>query len=269
MKFSVLLSVYKDERPEYLHQALTSIWDEQLLKPDQVVLVQDGPLNEALYSVIILWKDWLGSIFTVIDLPVNVGLGKALNQGIEHCSYDLIARMDSDDVSYPDRFSTQVQFMVDNPDIAAASSFIEEWSADLSSLTSLKRLPCTYGALLVYAKKRCPLNHPVTIYRKSIIKACGGYPPLPKSQDYPLWATLLVRGYKLANIPLVLLKMRTGDEFWKKRALKHLKFEIMNFNYQRRIRFINNFEYIRNISIRILLRLSPAFCKKIAYKFFR
>ncbi|GHV72345.1 hypothetical protein AGMMS49928_29020 [Spirochaetia bacterium] len=126
MKFSVLLSVYKNEKPEYLNRALVSIWDDQTLKPDQIVLVEDGQLTSELDKVIDEWQQRLSDIFTVVNLPENVGLGAALNEGLKYCKHDLVARMDTDDVSLPDRFEKQIAFMNNNPQIAVSSAFIEE-----------------------------------------------------------------------------------------------------------------------------------------------
>jgi glycosyltransferase involved in cell wall biosynthesis len=104
MSLSVLMSVYYKENPEYLQQALESIWDAQTLKPDEIVLVEDGPLTTELYSILTNWKNKLDKILKRVPLEKNEGLTKALNMGIEHCSGEFIARMDSDDISCPNRF---------------------------------------------------------------------------------------------------------------------------------------------------------------------
>ena len=108
--FSVLMSVYADENPQYLDEALCSIWDQQTLKPGQIVLVKDGPLTNELDNCINTWKQKLGDVLTPVELPKNVGLGSALNKGLEQCRYELVARMDSDDVSAPERFEKQINY---------------------------------------------------------------------------------------------------------------------------------------------------------------
>lgn len=119
MPFSVLLSLYEQETSTFLDQAIFSIWDSQDLKPSQIVLVQDGPLTAELKAVIIEWKNKLGAILTIVPLEKNVGLAAALNEGLKHCHYELVARMDTDDIAMPTRFEKQIAFMQQNPDIAA------------------------------------------------------------------------------------------------------------------------------------------------------
>jgi glycosyltransferase involved in cell wall biosynthesis len=126
MHFSVLLSLYTKENPLYFNQAISSIWDEQTLKPNQIVLVKDGPLTPELDQAIDEWGKKLGDILTIVALPENIGLGAALNEGLKYCKYDLVARMDTDDISLPERFEKQISFMANNPDIAVSSTWIEE-----------------------------------------------------------------------------------------------------------------------------------------------
>jgi glycosyltransferase involved in cell wall biosynthesis len=127
MNFSVLLSVYKKENPSYLKQALTSIWDEQTLKPDQIVLVKDGALTLELDNVINEWLKKLGSLLTIVELPKNVGLGTALIEGLKYCKYDIVARMDTDDISLPQRFEKQIAFFEQNKDSVIVGSSILEF----------------------------------------------------------------------------------------------------------------------------------------------
>lgn len=126
MKFSVLLSLYKKEKCQYLSKAMASIWSNQLLKPNQIVLVKDGLLTPELDAEVERWQAELGEVLTVVSLPSNVGLGAALNHGLLYCKYELVARMDTDDISLPDRFKLQVAFMAVNQGVAVSSGFIEE-----------------------------------------------------------------------------------------------------------------------------------------------
>src|SRR5690554_5001347 len=115
MSFTVLMSVYAKEQPDYFNQAFLSIWDQQTLKPDQIVLVKDGPLTAELDAEIQRWQEKLGKVLSVVELPENVGLGAALNEGLKACKYELVARMDTDDISLPARFEEQVAFMQTHP----------------------------------------------------------------------------------------------------------------------------------------------------------
>jgi glycosyltransferase involved in cell wall biosynthesis len=127
MNFSVLLSVYKKEMPDYFNQAFVSIWDEQTLKPNQIVLVKDGPLTPELDQAIDEWKKKLGDILAIVELPENIGLGAALNEGLKYCKYELVARMDSDDISMPERFEKQVAFFEKDEKVAIVGTNILEF----------------------------------------------------------------------------------------------------------------------------------------------
>ncbi|WP_024197283.1 glycosyltransferase, partial [Escherichia coli] len=141
MKFSVLMSVYKDDNPLYLNQSIESIWIHQTLKPTQIVLVQDGVLTEALYGVVNKWKQKVGDSFTIVSLDRNMGLGAALNRGLLYCKYELVARMDSDDVALPYRFQIQVEYMIKNCEIIASSGYVEEWDEEMGTLLGIRYVP--------------------------------------------------------------------------------------------------------------------------------
>lgn len=264
--FSVLLSVYHKENPSFLEQALTSIWDEQTLKPAQIVLVQDGPLTAELNAVINEWKNKLGAVLTIVPLEQNVGLAAALNEGLQYCQHELVARMDTDDIAMPTRFVKQIAFMQQNPDIAASSAQIEEWDTELTQKLDQRNLPTEPAAVARFAKRRSPLSHPVSIFRKSAVLGVGGYPLLRKAQDCALWALLLVKGYKLANLPDMLLKMRTGDELLNRRGWSYFKQELQLLKFQKNIGFLSTFDYLVNATLRAALRLPPNFIKNIVYR---
>lgn len=266
MPFSVLLAVYIKENPAYLHESLSSIWDQQLLRPGQVVLVEDGALTPELDFVVAEWKLKLGEVLTLVSLAENVGLGAALNKGLQHCEHELVARMDTDDIAMPTRFKKQMAFMLQNPDIAASSAQIEEWNPQLTQQLDQRTLPTEPVAVRIFAKRRSPLSHPVSILRKTVVLEVGGYPPLRKAQDCALWSLLLVKGYKLANLPDMLLKMRTGDELLNRRGWAYFKQELQLLKFQKRIGFLTRFEFLTNITLRAILRLSPNILKNIVYR---
>lgn len=266
--FSTLLSVYKKERPEYLNQALESIWEDQTLKPSQVVLVQDGPLTPDLYSVISLWEEKLGSTLTSVILNENVGLAAALNEGLKFCEYELIARMDTDDVATPERFKLQLQFMNENPEISVSSGRINEYTDDLKTQLSTRELPLTHDSIYNFAKRRNPISHTCAIFKKSAVLSVGGYPNI-YPEDYALWVLMLAKGYRFANIPQTLVKVRVGDAFNTRRGWEFLKGEIKAFKLMYKIGFINKALYISNVLQRGFLRLSPNWMKKILYQIMR
>lgn len=268
MRFTVLISVYSKEVSFFLNEALSSIWDEQSVKPAQIVLVQDGPLTPHLDAVLTGWKEKLGDVLTLVPLVKNVGLAAALNEGLKHCQHELVARMDTDDIAVPSRFEKQFIFMQNNPEVAVCSGLIEEWSQDFSYKISERRLPLTHQEIAKFAKRRSPISHPAVMFRKSAVLAVGGYPNI-YPEDYPLWGSMLAQGYIFANLPDLLLKMRVGNALTERRGLQFLKGEIKIYKYLLDVGFINRFEYLTNCILRGVVRLSPVWLKKIFYKYLR
>lgn len=268
MKFSVLLSVYKKENPYFLSCAFKSIWDDQSVKPDQIVLVQDGQLTDQLYQEIGRLKSDLSEVLTIVDLPVNVGLALALNAGLEYCSYELVARMDTDDLAMPERFEKQVDFMSKSTEIAVCSGQIEEWNQDFSERVSVRRLPVSHSDIVKLAKSRSPISHPAVMFRKSTVLNSGGYPEI-YPEDYLLWGRMLAKGYKFANLPSVVLKMRVDDAIGERRGKRFLAGIFKTYSELHKIGFITRKEMIKNSFLRAFVSLSPVWLRKSIYKFAR
>ena len=153
--FSVLLSVYYKENPIYLQAALDSIWTQQTVAPNEIVLVKDGPLTVDLDRVI----DEFGknAPVTIIPLKKNVGLGQALNKGLKYCSNDIVARMDTDDIAFPARFEKQIKFLNDNHDVDIVGSWLDEFEGDPNNLISRRKVPEEMNEIKEFLKKRNPL----------------------------------------------------------------------------------------------------------------
>ena len=266
MMFSVLMAVYNKENPNYLDEALNSIWDEQTLKPNEIILVEDGKLTTALDATIKRWKKKLGNILVVVKLEENVGFAKALNAGLEYCKYELVARMDTDDISLPSRFEEQIKFMEKNNQITVCGSYIQEFN---ESFTKQVILPVNQEYIKKFVKLRSPICHPSSVFRKKDILKVGKYPELRLGQDYALWSVLLARGYNITNIPHVLLRLRTSSDFFKRRGWDSFKYEVAVIKIQYEEGLINIFEVIKAVSLRFILRSSPVFMKKLAYKLLR
>jgi len=265
MSFSVLMSVYKKEDPIFLKSAIDSIWNSQTLKPKQVVLVKDGPLTQELEDEIDNWQLEIGDSFKVVGLDENIGLAGALNEGLKYCDYELIARMDTDDIAASDRFEKQLKFMLENSDISVCSGQIEEWSQDFSKKISERHLPLDHTSILKFAKTRSPISHPAVIFRKSNVLAVGGYPDI-YPEDYQLWGTMLAKGYRFSNMPDILLKMRVGNALVERRGLRFLMGILRTYNNLYYAGFLNRFELCYAVTLRSLVTISPIWVKKIFYK---
>lgn len=263
MKFSVLMSVYKFEKKEYLNDALKSLL-YQKLKHSELILVEDGPISQDVKHIIQKYKNILN--IRSVKIKKTVGLGKALNIGLKFCKYELVARMDTDDISLPNRFKLQISYMKKNLDIAVLGCYVREFSDDKT--TYVKKLPTKFRKIIKFAKFRNPLAHPSVIFRKSIIRSVGGYPNF-FPEDYALWLILLKANYKIINLPKVLLKMRTNSDFFNRRGIKYFLGEIKIILLQKKLGLISYTEFIINIFIKAFLRLTSKNVKIYLYRNFR
>jgi len=266
MNFSVLISVYDKENPEYLKAALESIWNKQTLRPSEIVLVKDGILTPELDLVI----EQFNSIapLKICRLDQNVGLGNALSIGLNLCTYELIARMDSDDISCSERFEKQIGQMKANPDLDILGTNITEFHNQTDKACSHRRLPTQLADIKCFAKKRNPLNHMTVLFKKSAVIDAGNYKPFFGYEDYYLWIRMLRNGSKIANIDEDLVFARVGNNMFARRhGLRFFKQELRLQKELLQMDFLNNWEYSRNIFFRALPRLFPVWGLKLVYKF--
>ena len=267
MSFSVLLSLYKKENPLYLRESLNSILG-QTLPPDEIVLVLDGPLTKELESVV---KEYAKHypLLKIVPLSENVGLGRALHEGMKHCSNELIARMDTDDVAKPDRFEKQFAIFTDYPDVDVCGAWIEEFVGSTHNVKSIKKVPEKHWEILRYAQKRCPINHPVVMFRKTALMSAGGYCHF-LLEDYLLWVKMLMDGAKFYNIQESLLWFRSSSDMFARRGgLRYLKNEIDFWVMACQRKFVSFPRMCVNIMVRIPVRLSPNRLRKWVYSFLR
>ena len=268
MTISVLMSVYKNEKPEYLKQALESISIEQTHKPDQIVLVEDGPLPDSLEEIVQGFKfkvqSNVNTTFTIVKLSKNGGLTKALNEGLKYVKGDLIARMDSDDISEPHRFERQEAYLESHSDVDIMSGSLQEFDAEHECL-NVRRYPQTHEECVKFIVKACPLAHPSVMMRKRIFDEGLKYDERYRmSQDIKLWYDAVLAGYRLGNIPEVTLFFRReGDVFRRRsRAKAWNEFKIyMNGIYRLKGLFTLSYRY--PIARYVFRNLPPSLVKRI------
>lgn len=263
--FSVLLSLYIKENPVFLRQSLDSIFHQTLL-PDEVILVEDGPLTPELEQVVSDYSTRY-PILKVVPLSKNQGLGKALNEGLKHCSYDLVARMDTDDIAKPDRFRRQMEVFEAHPEIDVCGAWIDEFEGDVNQVLSTRKLPEHQEEIVAYALSRNPVNHPVVMFRKSAVIAAGGYQHFPLFEDYYLWLRMLKNGAKFYNIPESLLFFRTSSDMFKRRGgWKYAKDELRFLAMMRKMGMIGWGRFAMNVIIRFPMRVMPNSVRGFLYK---
>ena len=218
MTISVLMSVYKSEKGEYLNRSLQSVWDDQTRKPEQVVLVEDGPLTEELYAVIENWREKLGDRLVICRNEQNLGLTKSLNKGIGLVTSDLIARSDSDDISAPQRFELQEKFFRENPEIDILGGSMQEFDDEHECL-NVRHYPLTHKDACKYIVKACPLAHPAVMMRRRIFDEGLRYDERYRmSQDIKLWYDAVLAGYRMANLQEIVLFFRQQGDVFRRRS---------------------------------------------------
>lgn len=264
--YSVLMSVYCKEKAEYLDIAMQSMFD-QTIPTNDFVLVCDGPLTDELEAVICKMKSQHSEVINIVRLPNNIGLGNALNIGLKHCRNDLVARMDSDDISLPGRCECQLEMFSRNSELALCSGDIAEFDSDPSENNDIRHVPETYEEILQFAKRRSPMNHMAVMYRKSAVENAGGYIEISLAEDYYLWARMLKKGYYAENAGRVLVKARTGNGMYARRGgWKYAKNSCYLQRQLLRIKFISPIEYSSNCLIRMIGSLMPVCVRKKIYQ---
>lgn len=268
MGFSVLIPVYYKENALFLKSALDSVWDEQTIKPFEFVIVKDGPLTVELDMVI---DDFSAKApVVIISLPVNKGLGEALEKGVNACSCNLIARMDSDDIAKSDRFEKQVAFLTKNPSIDLVGSSIEEFHSVVGDLESHRILPESSSEIERFARRRNPVNHMSVVFRKNAILKAGNYQTCRGYEDYYLWSRMIMNGCKFHNIQEDLIYARIGNGMLSRR--QGLVFFIEEIKFQRALRsigFLTTWQFVTNLILRAIPHLFPLWALKLVYKFLR
>ncbi|AGK55730.1 glycosyltransferase [Bacillus sp. 1NLA3E] len=266
MNFSVLMSVYFKEKPEFLKEAIDSML-KQTLKPNEIVIVLDGELTNELYGLLDEYKNKFPTLFKYVQLDKNMGLGKALEIGINECSNDLIARMDSDDICHPERFERQINFMKNNPEVKVLGSWIGEFDEDPGKIESIRKVPSSYEEIKRYARTRCPVNHMTVVYWKDAVLKAGSYQTLMWNEDYFLWGRMLNNNMKFMNIPEVLIYARAGADMFNRRGgLKYFESEVKLQKEFLKMHFIDKQTFLRNILMRGFVRVLPNSLRGFIYK---
>lgn len=219
-KFSVCTSIYKNDKPEYVRVALDSMLVNQSVKPDEIVLVQDGPVPYELSRLLLEYKDNYGETLNVIKLEKNGGLGNALKLGVENAKYDLCARMDSDDICLLDRFEKQLKYLEDHPNCDIVGGQMTEFIGDPDNIVGKREVPLSNEDIYQYMKSRCALNHVTVMFRKASVLKVGNYQDWFWNEDYYLWVRMMMAGCKFANIPDVAVNVRSGADQYARRGGK-------------------------------------------------
>jgi glycosyltransferase involved in cell wall biosynthesis len=258
MTISVLMSTYCKEKPEYLDEAMRSIWTDQVRKPDEIILVEDGPLTDELYAVIHNWKNLIGDAFVIVEKSANQGLALALNDGIAVAKGDLIARMDSDDISLPNRFRLQEEYMNNHEDVDILGGAIQEFN-DEGTLNNVRIYPATMDEVLKTMYRVAPVAHPTAMFRKSFFDSgfryCSRY---HICEDVTMWYDAAEKKRIINNLPEVILHFRRNDSMMNRRSREKAWSEFLAYNDGiKRVYGLFSYKHIFSL-LRMIFRLLPS-----------
>ena len=267
-KYSVLMSVYSKEKPEWLDLSMRCMFD-QTIKPSEFVLVEDGKLTDELYQVIDKYKQKYPEILKIVIIPENVGLGLALKKGIEECSYEYIARMDSDDYCLPERIERELEIFKKNPNFGMVGTNVSEFIDNIENVICNVILPETNEEIIAFSKKRNPFRHPSILFKKSEVLKAGNYRDFHLCEDYDLWLRMIRNDCLCYNVQGIYVFVRIGKDFYKRRggkkyfeSIKKLKKEQLEIGYFSKV------EYLKSIIPHAIVCFMPNYMRDFVYRRF-
>lgn len=262
--FSLLLPIYHADNPAHLTRAFDSAVTEQTRQPDEVVLVRDGEVPLALEQVLNELTAASPVPVRRVDLAANVGLGHALDAGLAACAHDVVARMDADDISLPERFAVQLPVIEAGADLVGSA--LLEFGEHEDDIVGTRTPPLGEEEIKRWARFADPFNHPTVVYRRAWVERSGGYRDLPLMEDYWLFARMIDAGARVANVAEPQVKYRIGAGAYARRdGWELLRSEIALQRHFRSMGFVSRSQYARNLVVRGGYRLVPERLRKAAY----
>lgn len=269
MKYSVLMSVYKNDNELHLKQALESIYEKQTRKPDEVVVVFDGPLTEGLYAVLDSFKKGKENVVRYYPQETNRGLGEALRIGAEKCIGDYIFRMDSDDISIENRFEKMSAYVESHPEIDVLGAHISEFNKSLDEDMRVRVCLEKHEDIVKMGKRRNPMNHVTVCIKREALERCGGYKTMLYMEDYYLWIRMIAAGCRLSNLQETLVYVRVGNGFEQRRGNRE---QINGWKQLQKFMLEHKMESVFDACLNMIyitgFVYTPGWLKKIIYSVF-
>ena len=265
-KYSVLMTVYKNDNPEYFRQSLYSMFQQTYL-PDEIVIVKDGMISNDLQQVI---NSYIGKNIRIqqVSLERNVGLGMALNAGIKKCSNELIARMDADDYSMPKRCELQIKEFEKDPHLDIVGCPADEFVGTIDNVVGCRSVPTENDEIYKFARKRDPFNHPTVMYKKSTVQKVGGYSNYRKNQDTDLWIKMLEENAKCKNLKEHVFRFRFDENTYQKRKSWINTKILIKIRYNAWKNGFNTFfDLIEIATAQLAIYFLPTHFQKVVYKY--
>lgn len=267
--FSLLIPVYAGDTPARFRRAVLSSTLEQTVRPSEVVIVRDGPVEPVLQEAL---EELTGQLraaepgLAVVreDLPANRGLTAALQRGVRLCTHEVIARCDADDLSYPQRFARQLPLIADGADLVGSSMHEID---DREAVLAVRDAPVGAERILAVSRLRNPVSHPTVVFRRRAVEGVGGYQHVPQAEDYWLWVRMLRAGGDVRNIDEPLVGYRVSDGAYARRGgLQVFQAELQLQARLRGIGHIGPLGWARNVAVRGGYRFIPRGLRERCYR---
>lgn len=254
--FTVITSVYRNDKPEFVHTALDSMLIEQTITPTEILLVRDGVVPSELENVLEEYETAYPKIMHILRLEKNGGLGKALKLGVENAKYEIVARMDSDDICLPYRFEKQLRYMELHPECDIVGGQMTEFIGNADNIVGKRVVPESNEDIYKYMKSRCALNHVTVMFRKEAVLKVGNYQDWFWNEDYYLWIRMMMAKCVFANLPDLLVNVRSGeDQYARRGGMKYFKSEESIQRLMLNNHLINWGGYFSNVAKRLIVQL--------------
>ena len=267
-KFSVLMSLYIKEKPEYFCECMDSILN-QTVKPDEIVIVKDGPLTDRLEAALLEYISRSPELYTVVPLEKNVGLGGALREGMLHTKNELVARMDTDDIARSDRFERQLREFRMDEELDICGGQVDEFEGNAENIVAVRRVPISNSDIKKYQKRRDAFNHMTVMFKKSAVLRAGNYQPCPLMEDTILWVNMILSGAKCKNIDESLVYARVdGGMFGRRGGFEYFKKYREGRRRVRETGYIGFFDYYSTLAVQLAVALMPNRLRQWAFKRF-
>jgi glycosyltransferase involved in cell wall biosynthesis len=266
--FSVSMSVYINDDSSHFKESLMSLVN-QTVKPSEIVLVIDGPVNQSTHNVIDEFKKIYPNLI-LIELTENMGHAISRQHGIQSSSYNLVALMDSDDISVSDRFEKQLKAFNIHPEIDVLGGQINEFIDFQENIVGVRNVPLNDIDIKNYLKKRCPFNQMTVMIKKSSMQEVGGYLDWYCNEDYYLWVRMFLNSSNFRNLNDVLVNVRVGNDMYARRGgLKYFLSEMKLQKLLLKHRIISYGLFMHNVIVRFIVQLlMPSKLRGLIFQFF-
>ena len=264
--FSVLMSLYIKEKPEYFRQCMESMLRQTVL-PDEIVIVKDGPLTVELENTLAEYVAADPELYTIVPLEKNVGLGLALAEGLLHCRNELVARMDTDDIAAKDRFEKQLRAFADHPEIDICGGQITEFEGRVDNIVAKRTVPTDHTSIVQYQKRRDAFNHVTVMFKKSAVLRAGNYQSALLMEDTLLWANMIMTGAKCMNLEDTLVFVRVGADMFERRG--GWKYFLKYKEGRKKVYetgFISRWDYFYTLTVQLAVALMPQKLRGFVFK---